>query len=81
MESGEFRQRPFGRFARHGICLLGFSFGSIRDQGSELCCPAHFRFSNRPFEVKRFQTIHHHSFNVARQGPSIMGFEEEVEQS
>ena len=27
---------------------------------------AHFRFSNRPFEVKRFQTIHHHSFDVAR---------------
>jgi hypothetical protein len=30
IESGEFRQRPFGRFARHGICLLGFSFGVIR---------------------------------------------------
>jgi hypothetical protein len=24
------------------------------------------RFSNRPFEVKRFQTIHHHSVDVAR---------------
>ena len=24
------------------------------------------RFSNRPFGVKRFQTIHHHSFDVAR---------------
>ena len=23
-------------------------------------------FSNRPFEVKRFQTIHHHSFDIAR---------------
>ena len=26
----------------------------------------HVRFSNRPFEVKRFQTIHHHSVDVAR---------------
>ena len=24
------------------------------------------RFSNRPFGVKRFQTIHHHSVDVAR---------------
>src|SRR5258706_2178810 len=27
---------------------------------------AHVRFSNRPFGVKRFQTIHHHSVDVAR---------------
>src|SRR5882672_6025510 len=49
------------------------------------------RFSNRPFGVKRFQTIHHSSVDVARglvllfgigtKGPSIMGFEDEVEQS
>src|SRR5258705_2671540 len=48
------------------------------------------RFSNRPFGVKRFQTIHHHSVDVARglvllfgigKGPSIMGFEDGVEQS
>ena len=26
----------------------------------------HVRFSNRPFGVKRFQAIHHHSVNVAR---------------
>src|SRR5262245_41459620 len=26
----------------------------------------HVRFSNRPFGVKRFQTIHQHSVNVAR---------------
>jgi len=26
----------------------------------------HVRFSNRPFEVKRFQTIHHRSVDVAR---------------
>src|SRR5258705_6583641 len=48
-------------------------------------------FSNRPFGVKRFQTIHHHSVDVAHglvlslrnrhQGPSIMGFEDGVEQS
>ena len=43
------------------------------------------RFSNRPFRVKRFQTIHHYSVDVAHglvllfgigtRGPSIMGFE------
>jgi hypothetical protein len=49
-------------------------------------------FSNRPFEVKRFQTIHHPlqyrchsraraSLRNRHQGPSIMGFEDEVEQS
>ena len=48
-------------------------------------------FSNRPIEVKRFQTIHQHSVDVARgavllfgirrQGPSIMGFEDGAEQS
>src|SRR6476661_11215240 len=44
------------------------------------------RFSNRPFGVKRFQTIHHRSRARAslrnrHQGPSIMGFEDGVEQS
>src|SRR6202171_2453913 len=29
-------------------------------------CLANVRFSNRPFEVKRFQTIHHRSIDVAR---------------
>src|SRR5262249_27978692 len=48
-------------------------------------------FSNRPFRVKRFQTIHHYSVDVAHglvllfgigtRGPSIMGFEDEAEQS
>src|SRR2546429_6594994 len=52
---------------------------------------SHVRFSNRPFRVKRFQTIHHYSVDVAHglvllfgigtRGPSIMGFEDEVEQS
>src|SRR6266567_3149754 len=51
----------------------------------------HGNFSNRPFRVKRFQTIHHYSVDVAHglvllfgigtRGPSIMGFEDEVEQS
>jgi hypothetical protein len=51
----------------------------------------HVRFSNRPFEVKRFQTIDHDSVDVTpraraslrnrHQGPSIMGFEDEVELS
>src|SRR5215510_15701479 len=48
-------------------------------------------FSNRPFRVKRFQTIHHYSvdfahglvllFGIGTGGPSIMGFEDEAEQS
>ena len=53
---------------------------------------AYFRFSNRPFGVKRFQTIHHHDVDVAhglvllfgigtKALPSIMGFEDEVEPS
>ena len=53
--------------------------------------PQHVRFSNRPFGVKHFQTIHHCSVRCRsraraslrnrHQGPSIMGFEDEVEQS
>ena len=50
------------------------------------------RFSNRPFGVKHFQTVHRCSVDVTHglaraslrnrhQGPSIMGFEDEVEQS
>src|SRR5262247_991829 len=49
------------------------------------------RFSNRPFGVKRFQTIHHLSVNVARglvllfgigtKALPSWGFEDEVEQS
>jgi hypothetical protein len=48
-------------------------------------------FSNRPFGVKHFQTIHRYSVDVARglvllfgigtKGPSIMGFEDEAAQS
>ena len=51
----------------------------------------HVCFSNRPFEVKHFQTIRHCSVDVAHglvllfgigtKGPSIMGFEDEAEQS
>src|SRR5215475_13403025 len=53
--------------------------------------PSNVCFSNRPFRVKRFQTIHHYSVDVAHglvllfgigtRGPSIMGFEDEAEQS
>src|SRR5262249_43577860 len=49
------------------------------------------RFANRPFSVKRFQTIHPYCvddarrivllFGIGTRGPSIMGFEDEVEQS
>src|SRR5674476_495815 len=51
----------------------------------------HVCFSNRPFGVKHFQTIHHcgvecrsrarASLRNRHQGPSIMGFEDEAEQS
>src|ERR1700740_3718818 len=49
------------------------------------------RFSNRRSGVKHFQAIHHYSVDVAHElvllfgigtkGPSIMGFEDEAEQS
>ena len=29
-------------------------------------CDGNVRFSNRPFRVKRFQTIHHRNVDVAR---------------
>jgi hypothetical protein len=51
----------------------------------------HARFSNRPFGVKHFQTIHHCSVDVAHglallfgigtKALHIMGFEDEAEQS
>ena len=51
----------------------------------------HFRFSNRPFGVKHFQTIHLCGVDITRElvllfgigtkGPSIMGSEDEAEQS
>src|SRR5262245_42633099 len=68
--------------------LLTAAFGTKRT------CPlssVDVRFSNRPFRVKRFQTIHHYSVDVAHglvllfgigtRGPSIMGFEDEAERS
>src|SRR5665647_992339 len=56
------------------------------------CCgAAHVRFSNRPLEVKHFQTIHHCSVDVARGLALLFGigtralplwdFEDEAEQS
>ena len=36
--------------------------------------PTNVRFSNRPFGVKRFQTIHHYSVNVARGLALLFGF-------
>src|SRR6266478_5492764 len=33
---------------------------------TEMGCPSYVRFSNRPSGVKHFQTIHHHSVDVAR---------------
>jgi hypothetical protein len=68
-----------------------------RSQGGSTAGPSHsrtfgdVRFSNRPFEVKHFQTIRHCSVDVVSraraslrnrpQGRSIMGYEDEVEQS
>ena len=58
--------------------------------GPEPKYPEHVGFSNRPFEVKHFQTIRHCNFDVAH-GLALlfgvgtralfMGFEDEVEQS
>jgi hypothetical protein len=76
----------------HGLALL-FSnrpSGVKRFQAiHQLQCRC--RFSNRPSGVKRFQAIHQlqcrcrsrarASLRTRRQGPSIMGFEDEVEQS
>ena len=54
------------------------------------CAPMNVRFSNRPFRVKRFQTsiatvwmsLTGSCFSSeSAPGPSIMGFENEVEQS
>ena len=40
---------------------------------TEMGCPRYVRFSNRPFRVKRFQTIHHHSVDVARGAVLLFG--------
>jgi hypothetical protein len=37
----------------------------IGDAQSYPRCAANVRFSNRPFGVKRFQTIHHTSVDIA----------------
>src|SRR5262245_60970551 len=68
--------------------LLRSAYGTKRTWRSKA---AYVRFSNRPFEVKRFQTIHPRqcrcrpraraSLRNRHQGPSIMGFEDEVERS
>ena len=41
-------------------------FQQYRSFASILACAGHVRFSNRPVGVKRFQTIHHCSVDVAR---------------
>ena len=45
----------------------------IFDRGSGLCRAAHFRFSNRPFGVKHFQTIRRCSVDVARRLVLLFG--------
>jgi len=77
--------------------IFAFTIGKVRFQaGRNFCCwnlfhAPNVRFSNRPVGVKRFQTIHGCDADVARglvllygigtQGPSIMGSEDEAEQS
>ena len=76
------------------VVKAGDSVQSYVRFGSEAAATAdsyRVRFSNRPVGVKRFQTIHRSSVDVSRglallfgigtKGPSIMGFEDEVEQS
>ena len=84
--------RPLRRALPPGLgvsrCRNSAFFLALLGSASEA---RHVRFSNRPFGVKRFQTIHHYSVDVAHglvllfgigtRGPSIMGFENEVEQS
>ncbi len=40
--------------------------------------PAHVRFSNRPFGVKRFQTIHHYNVDVAHGLALLFGIDARV---
>src|SRR5262249_11168482 len=68
-----------------------FLTGSYSRSTGVYISPSRVRFSNRPFGVKRFQTIHRYGVDVARglvllfgigtRGPSMMGFEDEAEQS
>ena len=84
---------PAGRTRCSGACQAerprsasGVKLGRVLKKS-----PSRVRFSNRPSRVKHFQTTHHFSVDVAHglsllfglgtKGPSIMGFEDEVEQS
>jgi hypothetical protein len=80
--------------AQSGLLRCGISTRLMSGWGSDAVirrCPRNVRFSNRPFGVKHFQTIHLCGFDVVsraraslrnrHEGPSIMGFEDEVEQS
>src|SRR5262249_851224 len=78
------RERP-NETISHSAFRSAFHKADISSQVRDV------RSSNRPFRVNRFQTIHHYSVDVAHglvllfgigtRGPSIMGFEDEVEQS
>ena len=57
-----------------GAALIGnpseVRFGSF---STDSRCPRHVCFSNRPFGVKRFQTIHHYSVDVTRRLVLLFG--------
>jgi hypothetical protein len=71
--------------------LVDSNHGIYREPDRTSGRPANVCFSNRSFEVKRFRddpppqfrcrSRAHASLRNRRQGPSIMGFEDEVEQS
>src|SRR5262252_6499083 len=68
--SGRIRHRPSFAESCSSEIVSSESRGSTEEVGfgSSTSVPRYLRyvrFSNRPFGVKRFQTIHHHSVDVA----------------
>src|SRR5262249_54596334 len=45
--------------------VLQWANDCLWPEAADPACLLHVRFSNRPFGVKRFQTINHHSVDVA----------------
>src|SRR5262252_3185573 len=71
-QRGRDSPRDSGEFILHappgdGSAALStaLSDSGLWPEGAGPTCLLHVRFSNRPFGVKRFQTINHHSVDVA----------------